>query len=119
MIKKILKITTLWAMGIGIAYAAPSTDATISTIVDGLMPQIGDGLHPLIFMISYLIGLFLGYKGVVQLREIGDRSAQKKPITVPIILLISSACLIALPTLVNTGITTLGFDTGRQETFKY
>lgn len=119
MIKKIFSIISLFSLSVGTAYAAPSTDATISTIVDGLIPQLGTGVHPVIFMVAYIIGLFLAYKGVVMLKEIGDRSGQKKPITVPLILIISAVCLISLATLVNTGITTFGFDQGKQETFKY
>lgn len=115
---KIVSLIVLWMLNINIAYAA-QTSATISTIVDGLIPQLTGGVHILIFSISYLIGLFLGYKGVIQLKEIGDRGGQKKPITVPLILLVCSALLLSLPTLINTGITTLGFDTGGQQTFKY
>ena len=58
----------------------------------------------IINMVSYIIGVGVGIKGILKLKE-HNESQGKIPLSQPIILLIVAGCLFALPTI-------LGYATG-------
>ena len=100
--------------------AAAKTSATIETIVDGIIPQLESGLHPLLFALAYIFGIFLGYKGVLKLKEVGEsKGGQQGSLAAPIALICAAALCFSLPVFINFGISTLDYDKGGQSTFKY
>lgn len=82
--------------------------ATIAKIVDCVVPQLVS-LQGLIMAIVYLGGISLGIKGVLKLKEVNEKKGQVS-IVVPICIIAAAALLLALPTMVNLGMATLGID---------
>lgn len=92
---------------------------TVADIANGLIPQFGNGVAPLLESLSYIFGICLGIKGVLKLKEHNETKGQQVKIHTPIILLVAAAMFLSLPKLIDTGISTFGFDKGGQQTFKF
>lgn len=90
---------------------------TICSMVNSFLPEIS-GIEPLMFSLSYIFGLTLGIKAAFKLREHNESKGQVK-LSVPIMMLIAAAMFLSLPTLMDSGISTLGLGTASQSTFKY
>ena len=93
----------------------PAHSQTVATIADGLIPQIKNVI-PVVYILSYIAGLVFGIKGALKLKESNESKGQVK-LSSAIIYFIAAAMFLGLPTLVNTGVEFIGFDT--QSQFKY
>lgn len=95
------------------------TATTLADIANGLIPQFKEGLGPLLGACSYIFGVWLGFKGVLKLKEYNETKGQQVKLQVPIILIVAATMFLALPQFINIGITTFGFDSAKQSTFKF
>jgi uncharacterized membrane protein (UPF0136 family) len=115
--KKIIPFSLIILGGlIQVAYAQEAT--TLADVANALIPEI-HSVAPVLAALSYVAGIMSGIKGALKLKEYNESKGQQVKLTVPIVLIVASAMFLALPTLINTGISTLGFDKGGQQTFKY
>ena len=96
-------------------FAMPSHAQTVADVANGLIPQV-TSVAPVIYIVSYLCGVGFGIKAALKFKEVNESKGQVK-LSAAIIFLIASALFLALPTLVNSGIEFMGFDTAGQ--FKY
>jgi len=86
------------------------TDATASTveaIAYNILSQI-KSIPDLLVALAYVSGIALGIKGILKFKENNETKGQVK-LTIPIILMVSSALLLALPTLLNVGTESAGY----------
>ena len=111
-IKKIVLLCFLIS-GLNIANAT-----TVADVANGLVPQLGNGVAPMLEALSYIFGIVLGIKGVLKLKEVNETRGQTK-IHTAIVFLIAAALFLSLPKLIDVGIGTFGFDQGGQSTFKF
>ena len=98
-----------------LALAVPSHAQTVADVANGLIPQV-TSVAPVIYIVSYLCGVGFGIKAALKFKEVNESKGQVK-LSAAIIFLIASALFLSLPTLVNSGIEFMGFDTAGQ--FKY
>lgn len=110
--KKIIILTFLCIMGIQIADAQ-----TIADVGNAILAQI-HSVPNLAYGFSYLCGIGLGIKAGLKFKEHHDSQGQIK-LHVPILYAIGSALLLTIPTVMNTGISSFGFDQAAQKPFKY
>jgi hypothetical protein len=99
-----------------VAYAQEAT--TLADVANALIPEI-HSVAPVLAALSYVAGIRSGIKSALKFKEYNETKGQQVKLTVPVVLFVASALFLALPTVINTGITTLGFDKGGQQTFKY
>lgn len=92
--------------------------ATVATVANELIPQL-DGVQRVLSTIVYVGGLLLGYKSIMKLKEYSENRERKQPaaLTAPIVLMVCSALLLSMPTVVNIGINTLKLNEAGQ--FQY
>lgn len=91
---------------------------TLADVANALIPQVAD-TSMLFSAIAYVCGIGLTIKGVLKLKEFNETKGRDVKMQTPIMLIIAGAMLLALPSFINIGVTTFGFDKGGQQTFKY
>lgn len=91
------------------AQGVPSnmTVGDVAVAIKGQLP----GVLNVMEAIAYIGGLGLGFKGILKLKENNESKGQVKLAT-PILMIIASVILLALPTAINTGVIGLGLNTG-------
>jgi Ca2+/Na+ antiporter len=98
---------------------ALAQSTTLEDVANGLIPQLGNGVGPLLGALSYIFGIAMGVKGAIKLKEHNESKGQQVKLQTPIMFLLASAMFLALPAFINIGISTLGFDKGGEQTFKF
>ncbi len=96
---------------------AQTTSATLGTIADGIVNTV-PGILQVMEAGAYIAGIVLGIKGIFKLKEANESKGQVK-LSVPIIMIIASVILLALPTAINVGIQGFGLNQASQQPFMY
>jgi hypothetical protein len=93
---------------------------TIADIANNLIPQLRTegGVVDLLAAISYLSGIGLGIKGILKLKEHSESKGQIG-LSTPIFLLVAASMFMALPSFLNTGVSTFGFNKAAERGFNY
>lgn len=99
------------------AHAMAATDATVESIARSLIPQL-KSVGGLMMIFSYVAGFGMGVMGILKLKEQSESKGQIK-LMAPVILLVCAALLVVLPTVIDMGIVTIGFNTSGQKTFSH
>lgn len=110
--KKIIVLSVLFLISIQIADAQ-----TIADVGNTILSQI-NSIPKLAYGFSYICGIGLGVKSALKFKEHHDSQGQIK-LHVPILYAIGAACLLTIPTVMNIGISSFGFDQAAQKPFKY
>ena len=94
---------------LGLFVLSPEANAqTVADVGEKLIEMVKES-YKLFYAISYIIGLVLSIMGILKLKESNESRGQTK-LAVPIFMLIGGALFIGLPSFVNMGIETFGFD---------
>ncbi len=109
--KKLLILSILSLCVVAPAFAAGQTVGDVANKVMDTTSLFPDFIGAL----SYICGIALGIKGILKLKEHNESKGQVK-LVIPIVLVISSAMLLALPSVVSIGTQTLGFKPGDGKT---
>lgn len=109
-----LLLTLLMASSSSLTYAQ-ATCSTIDCIALALIPQV-TGVMEALMVLSYILGIVFGIKGVLKLKEHSESKGQVK-INIAFIMIIASACFISLPSLINIGVETMQLDTAGAKKF--
>lgn len=112
--KKLLILSILSLTAISPAFAAGETVATVANKVI----QSIDSMPGFLSALSYISGIVLGIKGILKLKEHNESKGQVK-LVIPIVLIASSAMLLALPTLMTVGIQTVHSGAGGGKEYNY
>lgn len=97
--KKFVRV--LAVMGMVAASASPVYAQGLKTVTTTLSDQMA-GVVNVISAISYILGVALGVKAALKMKEASENKGQV-PISIPIILAAVSFILLALPTFLKTG----------------
>lgn len=90
------------------AFAITGTTAsTVGGMADNLTGQISS-MEDILAYFSYFIGLSLGFKAVLKLKEHSEDPRSTKLIT-PIMLILAAGMFMSLPFFIGLGIHTFGF----------
>jgi hypothetical protein len=90
---------------------------TVATVANSVLNNI-KSVPQLIGSISYVCGVALGVMSLLKFKEHNETKGQVK-ITSGIIYLLCSIILLSLPTVMNVGMETFGYDKAGQSTQKY
>ena len=116
--KKLLKNITYILLLLTITSNAAYAQTLESVVNSFLDNQYLNNIGALMEAVSYVAGIFFLIKCVLKLKEHNESKGQVK-FFIPVLYFVAAACFLALPTFVNTGIETFGFDQGGQSTFKF
>lgn len=121
--KKIKALTYLISSASLIFFASPvlaQNATTIADIANNLIPQLRTegGVVDALAAISYLSGIGLAIKGVLKLKEHNETKGQVG-LSAPIFLLVAASMFMALPSFLNTGVNTFGFNRAAEKGFNY
>jgi len=89
---------------------ATYADMTIGDVAAHIETQI-PGILDVMEAAAYIGGIVLGIKGILKLKE-NNESKGKVPLTTPIMLILAAVFLLALPTVIDVGVTGLSLDSG-------
>lgn len=104
--KKSQIISLLGIALIGVAQAASA--ATLGDLANGIVNNTLSGMNNLITGGAYLLGVAFGVKAALKLKEHNESEGRTK-LSTPLTLGVVSACLLALPSFLKTGVeTTMG-----------
>lgn len=90
---------------------------TVATVANTVLDQI-HSIPKVIGGICYVAGVWLGVVAALKFKEHNESKGQIK-ITAPIIYTVAAVLLLSLPTFLNVGIETFGYDKASQSTSKY
>lgn len=104
---------TLTALSLFISSKAFADCGTASTVEDvsNCVYNNLTNVPALLGSFSYVIGIALGIKAVLKLKEHNETKGQTK-LHIPIVLILASAFFLALPSLLKVGVHTFGFGSG-------
>ena len=111
------KINMLYVLGLAMMMPMVAEAQTVATVANTILGQI-KSIPQTIGAISYVCGVFFGVMSAIKLKEHNESKGQVK-LTAPIIYIIVSVLLLALPTFMNVGMETFGYDKASEATTKY
>jgi predicted membrane channel-forming protein YqfA (hemolysin III family) len=85
---------------------------TVGSIADNIIDQITD-VPTMMASVSYVFGVLLGIKSLLKFKEYNESKGQVKLI-IPIMMFVSSALMLGLPSTLKIGVTALSLDKAGQ-----